>query len=108
MIEVIYYRDSHRVTIKGHAYSGEKGHDLICASASMLAHTIANFVCNMKDARQTKNPIIKLQTGDAFIECNVAAKYKSYVMLVFDALCGGFELLARDYPQNISYEMKGI
>ena len=71
----------------------------------MLTHTLASFVGNMKEARHTKNPIIKLQSGDAFISCDVAAKYKSHVMLVFDAICGGFELLARDYPHNISYEI---
>lgn len=106
MIEVIYYRDRHRVTMKGHASFDEMGKDIVCASASTLLYTIATFVNNMKEARHTKSPIIKLENGDAFIECDVASKYKSHVMLVFDAICGGFELLSRQYPQNVSYEMK--
>lgn len=106
MIEVIYYRDKHRVTIKGHAKSGEFGRDLVCASATIIARSLEAFVSNMKKAGHTKSPIIKLKEGDAFIECDVAARHKSHVMLVFDAMCGGFELLAQDAPQHISYEMK--
>jgi uncharacterized protein YsxB (DUF464 family) len=107
MIKVTYHRDLNRVTMVGHAQSGEEGHDLVCASASILIYTLASFVENMKEARQVYNPTAELKEGDALISCDAPNKYKGSITLVFDAICGGFELLARDYPDNISYEIRG-
>ena len=107
MINVVYHRDLNRVSIEGHAKSGEAGHDLVCASASTLAYTLGAFVENMKEAKQAYNPKVVLKEGDATISCSPPTKYKSAVTLVFDAICGGFELLAHDYPDNISYEIRG-
>lgn len=105
MITVTYYRAKNRVTVEGHAYSGEKGHDLVCASASILVHTLAAFVANTAEAGQTKNPRIEVAEGRAFIYCNAPKRYNALVTLAFDTVCSGFELLARDYPDNISYEI---
>ena len=41
MIEVTYYREHNRLTVKGHARSAEPGRDLICAACSILALTMA-------------------------------------------------------------------
>ena len=104
MIKVVYHRAINRVSITGHAKSGESGHDLVCASASILAYTLASFVQNMKDAGQIHNATLRLTDGDALISCKSPSSHISSIMLVFDTICGGFELLARDYPDNISYE----
>ncbi len=108
MITVTYYRAQNRVTVKGHAYSGEKGHDLVCASASILVYTLASFVANTAEAGQISNPTINVSEGRAFIYCNAPKRYKALVTLAFDTVCSGFELLARDYPENISYEINSI
>lgn len=107
MIKVVYHRDLNRVTVEGHAHSDEVGHDLVCASASTLTYTLAAFVENMRNAKQVYNPKVELNEGDALIYCEPPNRYKGSVTLVFDAICGGFELLARDYPDNISYEIRG-
>ena len=107
MITVVYHRDLNRVTIEGHAQSGEIGHDLVCASVSTLAYTLAAFVENMKAAGQTRYPTIELKEGQAIIACNTSNKYKNSVKIAFDAICGGFELLSQSYPDNISYEIRG-
>ena len=106
MITVLYHRDRTRVSIKGHAYSGEKGHDLVCASTSILAHTIAALVKNMEKEGHIKYPTIEITSGDALIHCNVPSKYKPTVTFAIDAICAGFELLAQSYPDNISYEIR--
>ena len=103
MIRIIYHRDKNRVSIDGHARSGEAGHDLVCASVSILAYTLASFVQNMKEAKQVYNPKTDLREGDALICCEPPSKYKNSVTLVFDSICGGFELLARNYPENVSF-----
>ena len=107
MIKVTYHRDLNRVEVQGHAKSGEVGHDLVCASASILVYTLASFVENMMGARQVYNPTAELKEGDALIYCDPPTRLKGAVTLVFDSICGGFELLARDYPDNISYEIRG-
>lgn len=107
MIKVIYHRDLNRVSVTGHAQSGEVGHDLVCASASILVYTLAAVVQNMKQAKQVYNPTTELKEGDALISCDPPTKYKNSVTLVFDSICGGFDILAKNYPDNISFEMFG-
>ena len=107
MITVVYHRDLNRVSIEGHAYSGEKGQDLVCASASILAQTLASLVSNMQKAGQTRYPTIELSEGNALIQCNVSNRYKPTITFAFDSICAGFELLAQSYPDNISYEIRG-
>ena len=106
MIQAIYYRSYNRLTVTGHANSAEPGHDLVCASASMLAYTLAANVASMADNGQVRQPIIKNNEGDTEISCNPRHNLKNTVTLVCDSICLGFELLAHDYPEYISYEIR--
>ena len=106
MIQAVYYRKYNRLTLEGHARSGEPGHDLVCASASMLAYTLAANVANMADHGQVRAHVTELNPGSAEVSCNPASRYKQTVTLVFDTVCVGFELLAHSYPENISYEIR--
>ena len=107
MIEATYHRQFNRLTIEGHAYSGDPGHDLVCASASILAFTLADRVGAMAAAQQVKEPIRELAPGKAEISCKPNTRYKATVTLIFDSICAGFELLAHNYPENIHYEILG-
>ncbi len=107
MITVIYHRDINRVTVEGHAQSGEVGHDLVCASASILVYTLAAFVENMKACGQVKYPTVELEEGNATVYCNAPKRIKASITLAFDTVCAGFELLAHNYPENISYKIMG-
>ena len=107
MIKVVYHKEYNRVSVKGHALSGESGHDLVCASASILAYTLAVNVRNLVDAGQAREPTIELNDGDAPVCCKAVRRYSSVVMLIFRSVCAGFELLAKNYPDNISYEVRG-
>lgn len=106
MIEATYYRKYNRLTVTGHANSAEPGHDLVCASASVLAYTLAANVANMADCRQVRRPIIEINEGNTEISCVPRHNLKASVTLVFDSVCTGFELLAHDYPEYISYEIR--
>ena len=107
MIDVVYHRRYHRLTIEGHACSGEHGHDLVCASASILAYTLAASVANMFAAKQIREPFIELKEGSGQIACKAINRFEAPVTLIFDTLCAGYELLAREYPENITYEVRG-
>ena len=105
MIKAIYYRRYNRLTIEGHANSGEPGHDLVCGGVSVLAYTLAANVGNMEANDLIRNPIVKLDSGCAEISCEPKRKSGAFVSRIFEAVCVGFELLDRDYPQYISYEI---
>ena len=107
MINVTYYREYNRVTVEGHAGSGPEGHDLVCASASALVLTLAGNVSYMEAQEAVRNVVIKLDEGNAEIQCTPYRRYKESAQQIFRAICVGFELLATKYPKNISYEVRG-
>lgn len=107
MIQVTYYRQYNRVTVEGHAGAGPEGHDLVCASVSALALTLAANVTYMKAQDCVHGEIIKLDEGNAEIQCTPYRRYKASVEQVYRSICVGFELLATKYPDNISYSVRG-
>ena len=107
MIKATYYRRYNRLTIEGHARSGEPGHDLVCAGASTLAYTLAANVANLEAQGHARNVIVRLEPGDAEISCTVRSGAMAIVARIYEAVCVGFEILAKDYPEFISYEIHG-
>lgn len=108
MIEVVYNRKKLILTVKGHAQSGEAGHDLVCSAASILAYTLAGNVAQMSaNKKQVRRPVIELDSGDAKISCSPVHGMQSVVTLVFDSVCAGFDILAQQYPQNVHYSVVG-
>ena len=106
MIQVIYYRKYNRVTVEGHAGCGPEGHDLVCAAVSALALTLSGNVSYMNAQEAVHGVIIKLDEGNAEIQCTPYRRYKDSVEQVFRSICVGFELLATKYPENISYDVR--
>ena len=106
MIQVIYYRRYNRVTVEGHAGSGPEGHDLGCSAVSALALTLAGNVAYMKTQDAVYGEILKLEEGNAEIQCTPYRRYRDSVEQIFRAICVGFELLATKYPENISYDVR--
>lgn len=107
MIQVIYYRSYNRLTIEGHAHSGEPGQDLVCAACSALAYTLAANVGNMETRGQVQDVIVQLEPGNAVIGCRPKNKYTAIVARIMEAICVGFEILATDNHEYISYEIHG-
>lgn len=107
MISVIYDREHMCVEINGHAMSGEAGHDLVCAAASILAYTLAQNLKSMKKSSEIYRYTLELDVGRAFISCVPHARCKVDTRLVFDAVCTGFALLSNQYPEYVSYEVHG-
>ena len=106
MIKVTYYRRYNRVTVEGHAGSGPEGHDLVCAAVSALALTLAGNVSYMEAQEAVRDVVIKLDDGNAEIQCKAYRRYKDSVEQIYRAICVGFELLATKYSQNISYDVR--
>ena len=105
MIQVTYYKAYNRVTVEGHAQSGVPGHDLVCAGASTLAYTLAANVGHLEEKAYVMDAVVTLEPGKAEISCRPKNKYMAIVGIIFHAVCIGFELLARDNPEYICYEI---
>ena len=105
MVEITYHRKYNRLTAKGHAYSGEEGHDLICAAVSALMLTMAGNVNALSRQRSVREPTVHLGKGDAEVGCKPIRKMGNVVTLMFDTVCTGFQLLADSYPEYISYKV---
>lgn len=108
MINVKYNRKDLHITVTGHAYSGEPGHDLICAAASILAHTIADIVSSMEGDGYCNTACVRLDKGDAEISCVPAPDYRDTVLIAMDSVMTGFGILASNYPGNVSFTCDDI
>lgn len=102
MIEIEYNRKKISLTIKGHAESGEYGHDLVCAACSQSAYTFATAVMNLKEYGQ--EPKIALACGDAKIVFKPYKEHKEMVLFALDNIAIGFKLLANSYPEKVKLE----
>ena len=83
--------------LEGHAGYAEMGKDIVCASASILAYTLATII----ETFGIKSTI-NLGSGDTTIECEVNDHQMMDVIRdSFNYAQVGYALLAQDYPQYV-------
>ena len=98
-----------RLTVEGHAGQADIGHDIVCASASILAYTVAQIVKTMEQHGDLKDkPIVELGSGDATIVCRCKNDdiYAEAAHTLFVAQVG-YLLLAHNYPQYVEVNVVG-
>lgn len=100
MVDIVYERKRYRVTAVGHAGAGEHGSDPVCAAVSALICTLAAY------ARQLGTAATRLEPGNAFVALAPRRRCRPVAELVFDVLCGGLSLIARQYPDNVRYRVE--
>lgn len=105
MIEIMYYRGYNRITVHGHAGSAEEGKDLVCAAVSALVLTAVVNVRRMEEKGCTCSTAVTVDKGDAEIQVNPKAYFRLSIMQILDAICAGFEVLSREYPEYVRYEV---
>ena len=93
------------MTLKGHAEAAPKGEDLICASATMLAYTVAQAVQFLHEQGKLKNkPKIRITDGEATIIATPTEEaYAETLHAYWVAQCG-IHVLQHNYPQNVKLE----
>ena len=98
-----------RLKVKGHAGQADIGHDIICASASILAYTVAQVVSDMNKKGLFENePVIILNDGNATITCLCKTEegYAEALNAYYVAMVG-YQLLAHNYPQYVDIHIVG-
>jgi uncharacterized protein YsxB (DUF464 family) len=110
MITVTYHRKWHRLSVEGHAQTGEQGKDLVCAAVTILVRTLAANVLELSatEQRHVREPHIKLEDGCAEVSCKPVHRFSSMVELIYDSVIRGLLLLSEQYPEAVTYnEVKG-
>lgn len=86
------------VKLKGHA-GGEKGKDLVCASASILAYTLAQ---NVKDGAEfCETTKLRLDEGDTEVTCKPKPESLSAMRGLYIAFIRGYQLLEANFPEQV-------
>lgn len=101
MIAVIFTERGKSLSLRleGHAGYAEHGKDIICASASILAYTLASIVDSFDEAES----VIDLKEGDTTIECKCKdGETYAKAANAYHYTEAGYTLLAQNYPQYVS------
>jgi uncharacterized protein YsxB (DUF464 family) len=88
--------------MEGHAGLASPGQDIVCASASILAYTLAQEIKIAEERGELRyKPRLHLRGGNANISC----RYKDpSILRAFLTVQTGFALLAHNYPDYVMLE----
>ena len=98
-----------RLRVKGHSNQSERGKDIICASASILAYTVAQTIKDMgKDKKLEIEPVIILKDGLATVTC-VCKTDEAYAeaFAAYNYAYTGYILLSHNYPDYVEITTVG-
>ena len=101
MIKVTFTESPEKLSLRleEHAGYAEHGKDIVCASASILAYTLASIIDSFDDDVE---PFINLASGDTIIGCKCKDD-KTYAKVAdaFYYTKTGYALLEHNYPQYV-------
>ena len=104
MIKVTFTTEGEKLSLRveGHAGYAEHGKDLVCASASILAYTVAQYVRIAEEHGNLISPSeMKLEEGDAFISCEPNNFITMEARHMFEYAKLGYRVLQHNYPQYV-------
>ena len=100
MLKVTFAQRGQKLALwlEGHAGYAEQGKDIVCASASILAYTLASIVESFG-----VDYTISLEEGDTVIECETNDR-ETFIGLknAYHYTLVGYALLEQNYPQYVS------
>ena len=94
--------------VKGHAQQAPEGHDIVCASATILAYTVAQMVTDTyQKGGLKKPPKIKIEKGNVVVTCHPKNDTYADLLHTYFVAQVGYHLLAHNYPQFVELKMLG-
>lgn len=109
MITAKFYKKndgSIHMELKGHSGAAPRGEDLICASATMLAYTVAQAVQFMheQEGKLKRKPKISIKEGSATVIATPTEDAYAEVLHAFWVAQCGIHVLAHNYPRHVQLE----
>lgn len=104
MIHIKFYKseDMIHMDVQGHAGTGKKGTDLVCAAATMLVYTLAQAVQFLYEQdRLLEKPKFQIVDGYSHITVIPRKCAMSETLLAFWTVQAGAFVLSRNYPQSV-------
>ena len=104
MLKVTLLTEGKKLSLRleGHAGYAEPDKDIVCASASILAYTVAQFVTEAEHNGDLASPAeIRLESGDTIISCEPPEDTWLGMQNVFLFAKMGYALLEHNYPQYV-------
>lgn len=97
-----------KLTMEGHAGSGVKGRDIVCAAESMLTQALLQTLLDMQDGKKlaldwSGSP----QIGFLQIEAAPAEGYREVTETCFRVAVTGLRMLEEKYPDYIRLKEDG-
>ena len=112
MIRVTLTRAGNTVSLRleGHAGYDVSGKDIVCASASILAYTTAQLICEMEACgRLAELPLIRLDEGDALVEAECKdQKSLEEARRIMHFAKAGYSMLQNSYPEYIKFVINEV
>ena len=87
--------------LRGHAGSGEPGHDLICAGVSALVLALREELLHLEHKGALRFGTLRLEPGDAEIRCEPVPGGEEAVETAFDTVFRGLRLLERLFGDHV-------
>jgi uncharacterized protein YsxB (DUF464 family) len=104
----VTFTESHEklsLRIEGHAGYAEHGKDIVCASATILAYTVAQYVEYEDNQGNLNAPAeIRLESGDTVVSCEPKEEILKWLWDAYQFAKMGFLILAHNYPQYVSLD----
>lgn len=107
MITVTFTEMGNKLSLRveGHAGYAEHGKDIVCASASILAYTVAQFVMEAEHSGDLESSAeIRLESGDTIISCEPCEDTYNAAQNVYLFAKMGYAILAHNYPHYVRLE----
>lgn len=104
MVKVTFTETGNTLSLRleGHAEYAEHGRDIVCASCSILAYTVAQFVMEAENKGDLASPPqIDLESGNTIISCEPTEAVLRGMRDIYAFAKIGYALLAHNYPQYV-------
>ena len=103
-------KESESITlrVRGHADAAERGKDIICSAATILAYTVAQVLQFMYEQGELqKKPHVRMVEGNTIIVAKPKPKSYAEVLHTFFVAQVGYHLLSHNYPQHVELHSFG-
>lgn len=88
----------------GHANYAERGKDIVCASVSILIYTL---IASIDEKDLSAPAAIEMREGETLIMVKPKSENRGEICAVFEVIANGFELLQKNFPENVKFRRVG-